>query len=66
MSAKGKLVDLTQQDHPGAVARHIVASTMKAATLSSHILINLTVHRHLRDKGDTCGELTRVKLAGNP
>ncbi|CAL5227933.1 g10980 [Coccomyxa viridis] len=65
MSAKGKLVDLTQQGHSDALARQTAAFTMKAATRCSHVIINLTVHRHLPGGGDTCGKLTLVKLAGS-
>lgn len=60
MCAKGEAVDLTQQD----LARKIVASTMEAAARYSHVLINLTVERHLPNESVMHGKLTLVKLAG--
>ena len=56
-SAKGELVDLTQQ----GLARQIVASV---AASRSYVLINLTVERHLPDGSVKHGQLTLVKLTG--
>ncbi len=59
MSAKGPLVDLTQQ----GLARQVAASIH--ASSRSHVLITFTVERHLPGGSVMHGKLTLVKLAGD-